>query len=79
MNPVTLENAKEANAVVDWTNWSAHENCEHIPNAETIAAFEEAEQIIRDIKAGVRKPYNNFAEILAEIETEIEAEKSVQS
>ena len=67
MNPVALEKAKEVNSVVDWTDWSAHDNCEHIPNAETIAAFEEAEQIIRDIKAGVRKPFNSVAELMADL------------
>ena len=37
-------------------DWSAHDNCTHIPNAETIAAMEETEEIIRQIKAGTRKP-----------------------
>jgi len=41
------------NNVVDW---SAHNNCDHIPNAETIEAMEETEEIIRQIKAGIRKP-----------------------
>jgi len=30
-------------------DWSAHENCEHIPNAETIASFEETEEMLRKI------------------------------
>jgi hypothetical protein len=40
-------------------------------NPETIAAFEEAEQLLHDPTA---KTYSNFAELLAEIEAEIEAE-----
>ena len=31
---------------------SAHDNCAHIPNEETIAAMEETEKIIRQIRAG---------------------------
>ena len=40
-------------------------------NNETIAAMEETEVLIRKIKAGEHVPrYNNFSEILAEIEAE---------
>ena len=60
-------------------DWSAHDNCDHIPNAETIAAMEETEEMIRKIKAGEHVPrYNSFAEILAEVEAEIEAENNAK-
>lgn len=39
-----------------------------IPNAETIAAIEEAERISRDPST---KRYNNFSELLAEVENEV--------
>jgi len=57
-------------------DWSAHENCKHIPNAETIAAIEETEEIIRNMRAGTdtSPTYSCFAEILAEIDAELEAE-----
>jgi len=47
-------------------------------NDETKAAFEETEEIIRQMKAGeyAGPTYNNFAEILAEIDEEIEAENN---
>ena len=68
------------NMDIDWTDWTAHDNCEHIPNAETIAAMIETDEMFRQFESGERVPrYNNFAEILAEIEAEIEAEKIVQS
>ena len=44
----------------------------HNPNAETIAAMEETEQIIRDPN---RKRYSSFKELLNEIDAEIEAEQ----
>ena len=61
---------------IDWTDWSAHDNCAHIPNAETIAAIEETEEIIRKIKAGTdtSPSYTCFAELLAEIDAELEEE-----
>ena len=63
---------------IDWTDWSVHDNCAHIPNAETIAALEETEEIIRKIKTGeyAEPSYTCFAELLAEIDTEIETEAS---
>jgi len=33
-------------------DWSAYENCEHIPNDGTIATIEETEEIIKRIRAG---------------------------
>lgn len=61
-------------------DWSIHDNCDHIPNAETIAAMEETEEIIRKIKTGEHSgsTYNSFAEILAEIDAEIEAEDNAE-
>jgi len=44
----------------------------HNPNAETIAAMEETEQIIHDTN---RKHYSSFKELIAEIDAEIEAEQ----
>ncbi|MEA4925846.1 MAG: type II toxin-antitoxin system RelB/DinJ family antitoxin [Syntrophomonadaceae bacterium] len=40
----------------------------NIPNAETIAAMEEANKICRDPKA---KRYSNFEELLAEVQHEV--------
>ena len=47
-------------------DWSVHDNCEHIPNAETIAAMEETEEIIKRIKAGDRTGCMTLEEFLAE-------------
>ncbi|MCL1987140.1 MAG: hypothetical protein FWG64_04120 [Firmicutes bacterium] len=59
----------------DW-DWSAHNNCQHIPNAETIAAMEETEEILRKIRAGEHTPrYDSFEEMLAEVDAEIAAEE----
>ena len=79
MSPVVLKKAKKTNQTVDWSDWSAHDNCAHVPNADTIAALEETEEIILSIKAGIRRPYKNFAEIVAEIKAELETEENVQS
>ncbi|MCL2016943.1 MAG: hypothetical protein FWG68_11925 [Defluviitaleaceae bacterium] len=63
----------------NWQNWdwSAHNNCQHIPNAETIAAMEETEEILRKIRAGEYSgpSYDSFEEMLAEIDAEIAAEE----
>ena len=57
--------------------WHAHNTCDHIPNAETLAAFAETEEIIRKIKAGEYVPrYNSYEEMVAEIYAEIEAEEN---
>jgi len=46
-------------------------------NDETKETFEECEEIIRQIEVGERVPrYSSFAEILAEIDEEIEAENN---
>lgn len=46
-------------------------------NDETKEAFEEADEIIRKIKEGEHIPrYNNFSEILADIDAELEDEKN---
>ena len=57
-------------------DWSAHDNCAHIPNAETIAAMEETEEIIRQIRAGeyAGLTYSSFAELLAELDAELHEE-----
>jgi hypothetical protein len=39
----------------------------YTPNAETLAAFEETEQILRDIKSGKRKPFNTVADLMADL------------
>lgn len=39
-----------------------------VPNAETIAAMEEADRISRDHST---KRYNNFSELLAEVQNEV--------
>ena len=71
-----LRQSKQASNAAGWQDWSAHENCDHIPNAETIAAFEETEEIIRRVKSGEYSgpSYKRFADLLAEIDEEIEAE-----
>ena len=75
MNPITLGNAKEVNAVVDWTDWSAHENCEHIPNADTIAAFEETAELVKKIRSGEYvRTYDSHAELVSEIMLEMQRE-----
>ena len=52
--------------------WHAHNTSEHIPNAETLEAFAETEEIIRKIRAGEYvKTYSSFQEILDEIDDEI--------
>jgi len=45
-----------------------------IPNAETLEAMEETEQLLCDPNA---KTYASFAELLAEVDAEIEAEESL--
>ena len=51
----------------------------HTPNAETIAAFEETEEIIKRIEAGEKvRTYSSFAELLAEIDAEIETEDGTE-
>ena len=53
-------------------SWHAHNTSEHIPNAETLEAFAETEEIIRKIRAGEYvKTYSSFQEILDEIDEEI--------
>jgi len=40
-----------------------HDNCPHIPNAETLAALKEAEEHLRQLEAGEIQPrFNNIAE-----------------
>ena len=56
MAQAALAKTKEASNSADRQDWSAHDNCDHIPNAETIAAFEETEDILRKIKEGKLKP-----------------------
>ena len=46
-------------------------------NEETLQAFEETEEIIRQIEAGEKVPrYSSFSELLAEIDDEIEEENN---
>ena len=45
----------------------------YTPNAETIAAIEEAEQLLNDPNA---KRYATYAELVAEIEAEIDEEEA---
>ena len=46
-----------------------------ITNPETLAAFEETEEILRQIKTGERVPmYNSATEMLDELLAEIDAE-----
>ena len=52
-------------------DWSAHYNCAHVPNAETIAAMEETEEIIRQIKAGERQ-LKTLEDFLAEMHSWLE-------
>ena len=40
----------DSEPVTDSLDWTAHNNCAHIPNAETIAAMEEADEIIKKAK-----------------------------
>jgi len=48
-------------------DWAAHNNCAHIPNTETIAAFEEAERILKDPHA---KTFHSIAELMADLLSE---------
>ena len=55
--------------------WHAHNASEHIPNAETLEAFAETEEIIRKIKAGEYvKTYSSAKEMLDELLAEIDEE-----
>ena len=75
MTPQTLVKTGEPSTAIDRSDWSAHYNCEHVPNAETIAAFEETEEIIRRIRAGEYvRTYANHAELVAEILLEMQNE-----
>ncbi|MCL1995782.1 MAG: hypothetical protein FWG63_06215 [Defluviitaleaceae bacterium] len=59
--------------------WHAHNTCEHIPNAETLAAFAETEEIINKIRTGEYVPtYSSFEEMVIEIYSELEAEGNEQ-
>ncbi|MCL2357008.1 MAG: hypothetical protein FWC70_07610 [Defluviitaleaceae bacterium] len=50
-----------------------------VPNAETIAAIEETEEMIKKIETGEHVPrYSSFAELLAEVDAEIEAENNAK-
>ena len=49
-------------------NRSAHDNCSHIPNAETLAAMKEGAEHLRQLKAGEVKPrFDNLAEFFVSL------------
>ena len=52
--------------------WHAHNTCEHIPNKETLEAFAETEEIIRQIRAGDRTGCMTLEEFLAEMHSWLE-------
>ena len=54
LKPTETTNSEPETDNLDWTE---HNNCAHIPNAETIAAIEETEQLINALKNG-EKPEN---------------------
>jgi len=61
-----LEGIKTSIETVDkQLDWTAHNSCAHIPNAETIAAMEEADRIVADPN---RKRFKSVAEIIADLE-----------
>ena len=65
---VGYTNIKEKSVIGgdDMLDWSAHDNCAHIPNAETIAVMEEMEEMVRKIRAGDRSGCMTFEEYIAE-------------
>ena len=64
LNEVYLMDSKK----LDWT---AHNSCDHIPNAETIAAMNEGEEHLRLLKAGDARPrFNNLAEFFVSLLSE---------
>jgi len=44
----------------------------HIPNAETLEAMDETEQILSDIRAGKRKPFSSIEELIADLNSDDE-------
>ena len=50
--------------------WHAHNTCAHIPNARLQAALDESDEIIRQIKAGERVPFDSVEEFLADLYSE---------
>ena len=59
-------------------DWSAHDNCDHVPNAESIATMQECEEIIRQIEAGERTPkFNSVAELMADLMAEDDEDNEI--
>jgi hypothetical protein len=57
------------------TDWTAHDNCEHIPNAVTLAAMREADEHIRQLEAGeIQSRFNNLAEFFVSLFSEEDEE-----
>ena len=77
MTQAALAKTKEASNSADRQDWSAHDNCEHIPNAETIAAFEETEEIVKRIRSGDYSGCMTYEEFLADLYSDDDDEDEV--
>ena len=63
------------NMDVDWTDWTAHDNCEHIPNAEAVAAMIETDEMFKQFESGESAPrYNSYREMMDKLLSEIALE-----
>ena len=76
--PAKKPSAETLEALVPSTPYMYSPTLGYITDPESLAAFEEAEEIIARIRAGEYSgpSYNCFAELLAEIDEEIKAEAS---
>jgi len=54
--------------------WHAHNTCEHIPNKETLEAFAETEEIIKQIRAGDLTGCMTLEEFFADLYSDDEDE-----
>ena len=52
MKPIIRETKLSDNLIQETNEWYAHDNCNHIPNSETIAAIIETDMIIERSKNG---------------------------
>ena len=56
-------------------DWSAHDNCDHVPNAETIAAIRESNEHLRQLEAGeIQSRFSNAADFLVSLLSDEEFE-----